>query len=87
MSTYSLFGQTVSGTFQYLVQVRESTYYDGFGNELFSIIGSVSVGPQGVQGPTGSDGVVGSDGNTGPQGSTGLQGYTGPQGPTGVGAQ
>ena len=76
-NTYSLFGNTVSSTFQYLVQVRSGNeYYDGFGNPL-------NIGA-GIQGNTGPQGNTGSQGETGPQGFTGNQGVTGPQGFTGV---
>ena len=75
--TYSLTGNTVSSTYGRLVQIIGDTYYDGFGNELFSIIGSVSVGPQGDVGPTGPQGPTGS----GFQGPSGPQGVTGPSAP------
>ncbi len=51
-NTFSFTGQTISGTYQYVVQVRDGLFYDGLGSPL--IIGSGSIGPTGPAGPTGS---------------------------------
>lgn len=75
MPNYSLYGNTVSGTFQYLVQIRpDGFYYDGLGNLLSLGGGTFAVGPQGATGPQGSNGI---NGATGPQG-TGFNSITNP---------
>ena len=54
----SLYGVSVSSTFQRLVQIVDGLYYDGLGN-LLNIGGSGSngIGPTGPQGATGAAGV------------------------------
>lgn len=71
-NTYSLYGTTVSSTYQFLVQTRpDGLYYDGFGNLL-----NIATG-QGSMGSTGSQGVQGPQGPQGTQGITGSQGQVG----------
>jgi hypothetical protein len=72
MSNNSLYGNTVSSTFQFLVQIRpDGLYYDGFGNLLNLGGGTFAIGPQGHQGTTGPQGDIGPQGFTGPQGQNG----------------
>jgi hypothetical protein len=53
----SLYGVSVSSTFQRLVQIVDGLYYDGLGNLLnIGGTGGITVGPTGPQGPTGSPG-------------------------------
>jgi hypothetical protein len=61
MPTNTLYGYTVSSTFQFLVQIRpDGLYYDGLGNLLNLGGGTFAMGPQGYQGPTGPQGQNGS---------------------------
>ena len=53
----SLYGFSVSSTFQKLVQVVDGSYYDGLGNLLNIGSNSNTIGITGPQGPTGQPGV------------------------------
>jgi len=63
MPTNTLYGYTVSSTFQFLVQYRDGLYYDGFGNLLNLGGGTSTIGPQGDIGPQGATGPQGQMGN------------------------
>ena len=56
----NLGSQSISSTYQYVVQTRNGLYYDGLGNQL--IISGGATGPAGQMGATGATGPMGATG-------------------------